>query len=129
MLKFQEEESTTEKSGLQVREKSKQKLKKLIIGLIGCGTFAQGSHLPHLISNPNCKIKGICTQHQNTANLCKEKYRPDFVTTNYTKILKDPEINTSFIEKLLPLYYDHMIWYKKLLNQSEYIEPLGENHD
>ena len=42
---------------------------------------------------------------------------------------KDPEINTSFIEKLLPLYYDHMIWYKKLLNQSEYIEPLGENHD
>ena len=97
LLKFQEEESTNEKIRLQVRVKKEQKLKKLTIGLIGCGSFAQGSHLPHLVSNPNCKIKGISTQHQNTANLCKEKYRPDFVTTDYTKILNDPEINTVFI--------------------------------
>jgi len=34
---------------------------------------------------------------------------------------KDSEICSLFIEKLLPLYYDHMIWYNKLLDQSEYI--------
>jgi len=34
---------------------------------------------------------------------------------------KNPEISILFIEKLLPFYYDHMIWYNKLLNQSEYI--------
>lgn len=34
---------------------------------------------------------------------------------------KFTDICSHFIEKLLPLYYDHMIWYNKLLNQSEYI--------
>jgi len=39
------------------------------------------------------------------------------------------EINLVFIENLLPFYYDHMIWYKNLINQSEYIEFSGENND
>jgi len=30
-------------------------------------------------------------------------------------------IYSIFKEKLLLLYYDHMIWYNKLINQSEYI--------
>jgi len=34
---------------------------------------------------------------------------------------KNPEITHLFIEKMLPLYYDHIIWYKTLLNQSKYI--------
>ena len=34
---------------------------------------------------------------------------------------KNPELSSLFLEKLLPLYYDHMIWYKNLLNNSEYI--------
>ena len=34
---------------------------------------------------------------------------------------KNPEITSLFIEKILPLYYDHIIWYKNLLDQSEYI--------
>lgn len=34
---------------------------------------------------------------------------------------KNPDASSLFLEKLLPLYYDHMIWYKKLVNQSEYI--------
>jgi hypothetical protein len=42
---------------------------------------------------------------------------------------RDSEINSTFIENLLPLYYDHMIWYKNLLDQSEYIEHSGESND
>ncbi len=34
---------------------------------------------------------------------------------------RDTSVRSKFIEKLLPLYYDHMIWYKNMLNQSEYI--------
>jgi len=33
----------------------------------------------------------------------------------------NPEITSSFIEKLLPLYYDHKIWYESLIAQSKYI--------
>ncbi len=39
---------------------------------------------------------------------------------------KNPEVCSFFMEKILPLYYDHMIWYKRLLNQSEYVEHSGE---
>lgn len=70
---------------------------KLIIGLIGCGQFARENHLPHLLSNPNCKIKAICTNHTDTAEFCKKEYHPTYVTTNYKKILKDSEIDTIFI--------------------------------
>ncbi len=34
---------------------------------------------------------------------------------------KNTDICSCYIEKLLPFYYDHMIWYNKLLDQSEYI--------
>ncbi len=73
------------------------KRKKLMIGLIGCGSFAQSTHLPLLLSNPNCKIKGICTEHKKTAELCLAKFHPDYITTNHKKILKDPEIDIVFI--------------------------------
>ena len=78
------------------------KLKKrtkdyLNIGLIGCGRFAQEVHLPLLLANNHCVIKGISTHHHKTASYCEQKYNPGYVTTNYKKILRDPDINTVFI--------------------------------
>ncbi len=94
LLKFiKENEEFKPKQKLVIIDKKK----KIKIGLIGCGTFAQNTHLPILISNPDIKIRGICTEHKKTAELCKEKYRPDYITTNYKKILKDPEIDIVFI--------------------------------
>lgn len=95
LLKF-----TDEFEGLiKIKEKDafRDTSDRLIIGLIGCGSFPQSIHLPHLISNPNCKIKAICTNHKKTALICKEKYHPNYITTNYKEILKDPEIETVFI--------------------------------
>ena len=81
----------------QIKEKPKKEVKKLSIGLIGCGSFPQNFHLPHLMNNSRCKIKGICTKHQKSAENCKKKYHPDYVTTDYKQIIKDPEIETVFI--------------------------------
>ncbi|MFX1444401.1 MAG: bi-domain-containing oxidoreductase, partial [Promethearchaeota archaeon] len=82
---------------IQEKHDLRDKSEKLIIGLIGCGSFAQSFHLPYLIQNPNCKIKAIATNHKQTAQICKEKYHPDYITTNYKDILKDLDINTVFI--------------------------------
>ncbi len=82
---------------VQKQEINEKKTKKIIIGLIGCGDFAQCVHLPILLSNSNCKIKGICTHSKKNAELCKQRYNPEFITTNYKKILRDPEIDTVFI--------------------------------
>ena len=95
LLKFVKEETPqiiTQKEGLH-----KEIRKKLVIGLIGCGSFAQGTHLPLLLSNPYCKIKAISTNSQKTAEFCKQTYKPEYTTTNYKKILKDPDIDTVFI--------------------------------
>ena len=81
----------------QFESLDKQLNKKLKIGLIGCGSFAQGTHLPLLLPNKNCKIRAIATKSQKSADICKHKYRPDYVTTNYKKIFKDPDIDTVFI--------------------------------
>ncbi len=95
LLKFTDEkESIAIKPKVEVRGKERN---KLVLGIIGCGAFPQARHLPYIISNPYCKIKGICTRHQKSAEICKNKYRPEFITTNYKKILKDPEIETVFI--------------------------------
>ena len=95
LLKFVKGETPpiiTQKEGLH-----KEVHEKLQIGLIGCGSFAQGTHLPLLLSNPYCKIKAISTNSQKTAEFCKQTYKPEYTTTNYKKILKDPDIDTVFI--------------------------------
>ena len=96
LLKFEKEETPqiiTQKEVILTKEIRK----KSLIGLIGCGSFAQGAHLPILLSNPYCKIKGISTNSQKTADFCKQTYNPEYTTTNYKKILKDPDIDTVFI--------------------------------
>jgi len=96
LLKFEKEETPqiiTQKEVILTKEIRK----KSQIGLIGCGSFAQGAHLPILLSNPHCKIKGISTNSQKTADFCKQTYNPEYTTTNYNKILKDPDIDTVFI--------------------------------
>ena len=95
LLKFEKEE--TPQIITQKERIHKEMHKKLLIGLIGCGSFAQGTHLPLLLSNPYCKIKAISTSSQKTAELCKQTYKPEYTTTNYKKILKDPDIDTVFI--------------------------------
>lgn len=95
LLKFVKEEAPpiiTKKEGLQ-----KEVHKKLLIGLIGCGSFAQGTHLPLILSNQYCKIKAISTNSQKTTELCKQTYKPEYTTTNHKKILNDPDIDTVFI--------------------------------
>ncbi len=95
LLKFNPEEEHLKVKKIPSRAEIKKK--KLKVGLIGCGSFAQSTHLPLLLSNPNCKIIGICTEHKKTAELCLAKFHPDYITTKYKKILKDPEIDIVFI--------------------------------
>ncbi len=109
----------------QFESVNKHQNKKLIVGLIGCGSFAQGTHLPLLLSNKNCTIKAIATKSQKSADICKNKYRPDYVTTNYKKILGDPDIDTVFI---YTQHHTHAIFAIEALKAGKnvYVEkPMG----
>ena len=95
LLKFHD----TDKSKITSYEEKRVKgvHEKSIIGLIGCGSFAQGTHLPLLLGNKNCKVKAISTNSKKTADYCKQTYYPQYTTTNYKDILKDSEIDSVFI--------------------------------
>jgi len=82
---------------LQEKEPITEKHEKLNIGLIGCGSFAKKVHIPFLQNDDLCHIRAICTNHKSSAKSCENTYHPDYVTTDYKKLLKDPQITTIFI--------------------------------
>lgn len=67
------------------------------IGIIGCGGFVQGTHLPNAAQNPNFKIRALCDINQNTLQTLGNKYTVDYVSTDYHKLAKDNEIEMVII--------------------------------
>lgn len=68
-----------------------------VAGLIGCGSFAQGVLLPHLIKIPKVKIKAVADRVGKNAENTAKKYHCDYCTTDYQEILADNKINSIFI--------------------------------
>ncbi len=62
------------------------------VGVIGCGGFCKGNHLPNLQANPLVRIWALCDLNMELLDELKEKYQPDYVTTDFEKIFADPEI-------------------------------------
>jgi predicted dehydrogenase len=62
------------------------------VGFIGCGGFVSGNHLPNVASNPNLKIAALCDLNQDLLAQHKATYQPDYVTTDFEDIFKDPDI-------------------------------------
>jgi len=67
------------------------------IGFIGAGNFARGVLLPQLRKLDGLRLKGICTTIGMNAAEIGKKEGFEFATTDYRRILEDPDINTLFI--------------------------------
>ena len=71
-------------------------MKKLKIGIVGCGEIAKGKHLPALTAHSDkCEIVAFCDIIEERAVYAAEKYgTPDAkVYTDHRELLKDPEID------------------------------------
>ncbi len=62
------------------------------VGIIGCGGFTQGNHIPNVAKNPEMSIRALCDLNTEYLEQLKEKYNPDYVTTNMDEIFADSEI-------------------------------------
>lgn len=62
-------------------------------GVIGCGGFCKGNHLPNLASNPGINIRALCDLNQATLDDLQNSYQPDYTTTDFQRIFDDPEID------------------------------------
>lgn len=68
-------------------------MKKLNVGIIGCGSIANGAHIPSYMANPDCEIKYFCDLIPEKAEAAVKKYGCGKAVTDYFEVLNDPEID------------------------------------
>ncbi len=62
--------------------------KKTKMGVIGCGGFCRGNHIPNLLANPAVELKTLCDLKPDGL----EKFGVKEITTDMEKVFADPEI-------------------------------------
>jgi UDP-N-acetylglucosamine 3-dehydrogenase len=67
-------------------------MKKIRVGVIGCGSIAQHRHLPEYQVNPNVELVAVCDINQERALEVAEKYSVLSYTT-YEELLKSAEVD------------------------------------
>lgn len=67
------------------------------VGLIGCGSFAMGMHVPNLMKNPKYKIQATMDLNEEVARKAQEKTGAAYFTTDVNRLLQDSEIDAVFI--------------------------------
>jgi len=63
------------------------------IGLIGLGSFANSTILPHLKEVKGARLSAVCHSKGLPAKTVAEKYGADYATSDYREILKDKNID------------------------------------
>ena len=72
-------------------------MNKINVGLIGCGSFAKGVHIPLLKGNSKYKIQAVMDIDENTAKEAAAITEAVYWSTDLERLLKDPEIDAIFI--------------------------------
>ena len=72
-------------------------MKKLNAGIIGCGGFAKGIHIPNLKNNHKYRIYAAMDISEEAAKDTAEDAGCEYYTTNVEKILNDKKVDVVFI--------------------------------
>ncbi len=70
---------------------------KAVIGVIGAGTFAQGTLLQALADLPGCRLRALADVRGEVARHVARKMNFESCSSDPRNLLADPEINTVFI--------------------------------
>ncbi len=62
------------------------------IAIIGCGTIANGQHIPAYLKNEKAEIKYFCDIIPERAKKAVEKYGCGIAVTDYKEVLADSEV-------------------------------------
>ena len=72
-------------------------IKQLGAGIIGCGGFARGVHIPNILKNPRYRIVGAADINEKAAEEVRQETKADYSTADFEKILEDKQIDVVFI--------------------------------
>jgi len=67
-------------------------MKKLGIGIIGCGRHARTGHLPFFAANPNSKLIAVCSRKIGNAKRTAKQWKAEAYYTDYRDLLKRVDI-------------------------------------
>ena len=67
------------------------------VGLIGCGAFARGMHVPNLQKNPKLTLAATCDLDLTLAEKLRHETGARYATSDVARLLADPEIDAVFI--------------------------------
>lgn len=66
---------------------------KFNIAVIGCGSIANGAHLPSIAKTPSINLKYVVDIIPERAEKAKRQYGASYALTDYKEILKDKELD------------------------------------
>lgn len=69
------------------------KAERLAVGVVGCGSLAQATHLPHLNELPNARLAWACEVDPVTRDTVAAQFRPERITDDYLEVLRDPGVD------------------------------------
>ncbi|HUX19651.1 MAG TPA: Gfo/Idh/MocA family oxidoreductase [Spirochaetia bacterium] len=67
------------------------------LAVIGCGGFVRGVHIPNILANERYALRATMDVDPEAAKEVCEKTSADFWTTDYDRILSDPDIDAVLI--------------------------------
>ncbi len=67
--------------------------RRMNFGIVGCGGFCRGNHLPSLAANPRTRIRALCDLNEPALEELAAQYHPDYVSTEFERLFADPEID------------------------------------
>ena len=62
---------------------------KTTLGVVGCGGFCRGTHIPNLLKNPQVRLKTLCDLYPEGL----ETFGCEVITTDMAQVFADPEIS------------------------------------
>lgn len=94
LLKYQDN-SSYEKSIFLNKAEAVESASTINIGLVGLGSFAVSTILPHLkeIKDAGVRLRAICHTSGGRADNVAKKWGADYITNDYEELLKDEKIN------------------------------------
>ena len=106
------------------------KSEKLHVGIIGAGSFIQRNHLANILNMPEVyDLVAIAEKNSASATAAGEKYKVNYVTTDYKQLLSDPNINLVVIGTRHNL---HAIMVTDSIKSGKNVlveKPLAMSHD
>jgi len=90
-------------------------MKKVKVGLIGCGKFAEAEHLPNCREAENVELY-YCSSRSRTGQERAKRYGATKITANYKDVLSDPEVDMVILS--VP-HEMHMFYIEETLNAGK----------